>query len=220
MFWSCERPRGSAQSVGSCRTGPAAARKNTHNIWRNMANERMPHNVCEEEDHRDRDLATLYTVARFISLWEGLTGVPGVHFNFKTNIFDSYWSRNYGPHVNVQAMIKIYLTRWIIGKEWHLGRFRRVFVYLRGLQTHTVDTKRPKCHSLIIGNFVFILKDLITLTMKYTEKDVVEFLDSDLVPTCSQLQDADRGREGASRRRLRRPARPPPPPRIRLRHRV
>ena len=34
------------------------------------------------------------------------------------------------------------------GKEWHLGRFRRVVVYFRGLQTHTVDTKvdkkRPK----------------------------------------------------------------------------
>ena len=41
------------------------------------------------------------------------------------------------------------------GKEWHLGRFRRVVVYFRGLQTHTVDTKRPKCHSLCRGDLSF-----------------------------------------------------------------
>ena len=45
-------------------------------------------------------------------------------------------------------------------KEWHLGRFRRVVVYFRGLKNHTVntkvDTKRPKCHSLFVTDFRLI----------------------------------------------------------------
>ena len=51
--------------------------------------------------------------------------------------------------------MRLVLIFTLMARVWNLSRFRRVVVYFRGLQNHTVDTKvdtkRDKFHSLLMA---------------------------------------------------------------------